>query len=163
MKIEETDSERELREHQEELQCYLDANPDLKRHIQQVHEWVDEHVEKHPICSSISLFDFHQSESGGAELGGFRIKFDDFESRCRISFSEEHGKLRMWRPMFHSPLGAPASFSAMQIDDNEERAINVALNKIFQLSGRDEKRIFQPDYYVTITIDTLFIGEVLGC
>jgi len=64
--------------------------------------------------------------------GSFNILFGEFKCGRRINFSfGESGKVSMGMPMFHSPLGAPCSYGAVDISDAERKCVNHALNYIF--------------------------------
>src|SRR4051794_33586873 len=60
--------------------------------------------------------------------GSFRLAFDGepLLERFRISL-ELSGWLRYWTPMCHSPLGAPASYAAVDFTGETRRAIDAGL------------------------------------
>ena len=66
--------------------------------------------------------------------GHFQVKFND--QLCPMEFlvfigKNQNGTAFMQTPMFFSPLGAPASYSALEVEEKVFEGINIALNKVF--------------------------------
>jgi hypothetical protein len=102
----------------------------INEHLKLVSQWLDENVVSYPEPKSISLleFDFNWERMTGnfyLELDGNRVA-DAFQ----LTLSQ-NGFMQFHPPMFFSPLGAPASFSAVNLTSSTELAISNALREIF--------------------------------
>jgi hypothetical protein len=97
-------------------------NRGSKEHVARVMEWYKENVKVYPTPEKVTLSEF---EVDWVELSGsFRIDFDDVQVNDRFDFSlEASGWTTFHIPMFHSPLGAPASYLAILISSETENAI----------------------------------------
>lgn len=100
------------------------------RHLEAVRAWLDENTVTIPEPDTVTLCDFRVDWSEWS--GSFRIKFDDAFHKDRFRFSEDGtGKVRFSLPMFVSPLGAPASYPAIEISERTRKAIHQALDSTF--------------------------------
>lgn len=95
-------------------------------HEREVKAWLEENVKvlEEPAMVTLSNFDidWHQFD------GNFNLALDDMVLEEKVSFSAEaSGKSNFSLPMFHSPLGAPASYSAYEITKKTHQAVNQAL------------------------------------
>jgi len=125
-------SQEELELYNKEQEEWLEKRPEIKQHIQEIRSWLKKNVEVHPVSQEITLYDFELEVPRQEIQGSFNLLFGEFKCGRRINFSfGENGKASMGMPMFHSPLGAPCSYSAIDISHTEEKAINHALNYIF--------------------------------
>jgi len=99
-----------------------DYNRGSKEHVARVMEWYKENVKVYPTPKKVTLSEF---EVDWEELSGsFRIDLDDVHVNDRFDFSlEASGWTTFYIPMFHSPLGAPASYLAILITSETEHAI----------------------------------------
>ena len=110
------------------------SNVSLEDHVQAVFRWLDEHVLKFDTPASITLFDI-QSDAMRYK-GSFRLQLDDVvldESRLETPFHfdlGQNGLPNFYYPMFFSPLGAPASYAAVDLTDATEKTIRSALQNI---------------------------------
>ena len=95
-----------------------------------IQEWLDANVVTHNQPKNISLSGF---EIDWNDLSGsFDLAFDETVLSERIKFSlESNGRMKFWMPMFHSPLGAPASYAAFEMSDSTKDAIDSALYEAF--------------------------------
>ena len=105
----------------------MNENDKLKSHIEEVFDWLEKNVTYYDAHQSITLFDF---EINWNEMSGsFRMKFDNEFCLDRGNFYlSNNGKLDFSLPMFHSPLGAPASYPAINIKQSTEHLIADILN-----------------------------------
>ena len=104
----------------------MNSNGERNRHILEVREWLKKNVLHYDVDESIKLFDFDVDW----ELfsGSFQMQFDDEICPHRGCFSVgSNGKICFYLPMFHSPLGAPASYSAIHISSSVEEKISDSL------------------------------------
>ena len=94
----------------------------IRKHIEQVREWLEKKVQKYPTPCKVTLSEF---EVDWDELSGaFSISFDAVPLPKKLKFGvEQSGKAVFFLPMFHSPLGAPASYATIEISDKTSRAI----------------------------------------
>lgn len=95
---------------------------DSKEHIQQVRQWLEENVQLYFTPKKVTL---HSFEVDWDELSGsFRVLLDDNDLPHRFSFEiDTSGKAEFFLPMFHSPLGAPASYGAINLSESTSKAI----------------------------------------
>lgn len=107
-----------------------------KSHIDQVREWLKENVLTYENVTAVTLysFDIPDPQTRGVYSGSFKVKFDQQACPLKFTFSigsDALGKPLFYAPVFHSPLGAPASYGAVEIPKEAEDAITTALNIIF--------------------------------
>jgi hypothetical protein len=109
--------------------CQADIGvPGTKKHMEAVGRWLEAHVKRYSASNSITLFDFQIDWK--IISGSFKVLFDNIECSERISFGPDvTGRPIIYLPMFTSPLGAPASYPAIEFPDKEERAILQGLYK----------------------------------
>lgn len=94
----------------------------IKQHIEEVMQWLEENVEVFPEPEKVTLSEF--SVNWEDFSGEFRVAFDSVTLSEKLRFGlEVSGKTRFYLPMFHSPLGAPASYRAVEISDKTQAAI----------------------------------------
>jgi hypothetical protein len=97
-----------------------------RKHLEAVGAWLDENTVTVPEPNTVTLYDFKVDWSKWS--GSFRIRFDDVLHEDRFQFSDDGtGKVRLSLPMFVSPLGAPASYPAVEISERTREAILQAL------------------------------------
>ena len=96
-------------------------------HIEQVRRWLEKNVQHYPTPRKVTLSAF---EADWDELSGsFRVDFDGVQLPDRLKFGlEASGKTTFYLPMFVSPLGAPASYGAIEITDKAANAISKGLH-----------------------------------
>ena len=99
-------------------------------HLEKVRTWLKENVKVFdtPEELKISAVKFDWKRLSGTfvvSLDGKPI-WDRFSVHIDIT-----GKPTFTPPMFHSPLGAPASYAAVELDPQSEAAIFQALEQIF--------------------------------
>ena len=155
----------------------------IERNIERVKEWLDENVQVFPEPKSVTLSDFTVSWRKDDFSGSFRVSIDEVTIKGRFDYHlQASGKTTFNPPIFHSPLGAPASYSAVELTDKTDRAILKGLHDTFpRLEGLgwdrstgNEITLFTPldervettalenakktvtkDYSVTINIETV--------
>lgn len=97
-----------------------------RSHVQAVRAWLDEHVRVYPTPSHITL---RQIELDRNELCGKAMLYlgdasAGEELTLRLS---ETGWLSFSLPLYHSPLGAPATYGAVELTARTERAVTAAV------------------------------------
>jgi|GEM_PF-517704 hypothetical protein len=107
----------------EEDRLWLAKQDDATRaHVREVQEWLDTHVQDFPEAKRVKLYDFFVDWDRFS--GDFRLAIDDVIVASKITFGlDASGKARFYYPMFGSVLGAPASFAAINLTPNTEKAI----------------------------------------
>ena len=103
---------------------------DRSEHVKKVHEWVETNKQRFPTPKSMVIdeIEFEWKHFSGS----FLLKLDDTKIEERFSFSLGiDGKYGYCVPIFGSPLGAPASFAAVELSDETDMAITQALNNFF--------------------------------
>ena len=101
-----------------------------KSHLERVREWLKENVvtpaTPHQVTVSDIRFDWKRLR------GSFVVALDNLVFQKRFSvWMEITGKPTFSPPMFHSPLGAPASYAAIDLDEKTNKAILKALEQVF--------------------------------
>lgn len=101
-------------------------NPEKKEHLAQVKDCLKEHVIQYPTPEKITLSDF---QIDWLKIdGSFVLEFDGIRISDRFKLTlGDTGRLRFYMPMFHSPLGAPASYAAQEFTDETHNAIDDGL------------------------------------
>lgn len=100
------------------------------KHIEEVSRWLDENVCSYPTPRAVTLSDFEidwEQMSGRfyVSLDGMRI-----EDPFRLSL-EQNGWVQFHQPMFTSPLGAPATYRAVDLTTDTLETLTRALRSIF--------------------------------
>jgi len=103
-------------------------------HVEAVMRWLDDHVLVFDTPHELTIFDV-QADSETYK-GSFRLKLDEvildstkLEDPFTFSLGQ-NGKPSWYIPMFYSPLGAPASYGAIKLSDETERAIQQQLDRL---------------------------------
>jgi hypothetical protein len=100
----------------------------IKKHIKEVRQWLEENVQVFPEPEKVTLSEF--SVNWEEFSGEFRVAFDSVVLSEKLRFGLElSGKTRFYLPMFHSPLGAPASYGAIDISEKTHAAILKGLHQ----------------------------------
>ena len=100
----------------------------ILRHIEEVRAWLDENVQVFTEPQSVTLSDFVVDWNEFS--GDFRVFLDSAELPDKLRFGlNASGKTDFYLPMFHSPLGAPASYAAIELTPRTLEAIKQGLHK----------------------------------
>lgn len=100
------------------------------KHIEEVSRWVDENVVSYPTPRAVTLSEF---EVDWEQMSGrFYVSLDGqrIEDPFRLSLAQ-NGWIQFHPPMFHSPLGAPASYRAVELTEDTAQSLTKALRSIF--------------------------------
>ena len=100
------------------------------KHIEEVSRWVDENVVSYPTPRAVTLSEF---EVDWEQMSGrFYVSLDGqrIEDPFRLSL-EQNGWVQFHPPMFTSPLGAPASYRAVDLTADTLETLTKALRSIF--------------------------------
>jgi len=101
---------------------------EIKQQIKAVHAWLDKHVRVFDEPEAVTLSDF--SVNWDEFSGNFRVTLDNVELPTKLRFGlETSGETKFHLPMFHSPLGAPSSYSALDLTPKTLAAIKLGLHQ----------------------------------
>ena len=100
-----------------------DAHSD---HIQAVQAWLEKNVRVYPTPSRISL---RQIQLDFNTLRGEALLFvgDALPGEALTLRMGDDGWLTFTPPLFHSPLGAPATYGAVELTDKTKQAVAAAV------------------------------------
>jgi hypothetical protein len=95
-----------------------------------IEAWLDANVLVPPRPSQISISDLKFDWENGR--GSFLLSLDSqaLEDRFDLWIAID-GKVNFGVPMFVSPMGVPASFAAIALDEDTRAAIQRALDRVF--------------------------------
>ena len=97
-------------------------NDELESRFGRLKDWLEENVQIYLEPELVRLYDFAVNWEDFS--GEFRVAFDSVVLSEKLRFSlEASGKTTFNLPMFHSPLGVPASYSAIEITAKTQKAI----------------------------------------
>jgi hypothetical protein len=101
--------------------------PEIAEHLAQVSAWLDENVVSYPTPAAVTLTDIQMNWT---ELSGSStLSLDNKVVPDRFVFSlDGTGWLKFFMPMFTSPLGAPASYAAVELTEETRLAMQVGLH-----------------------------------
>lgn len=102
----------------------------IEDRVSQVGEWLKKNVIAPETPNEISIADIEfdwERMSGSFALA---LDGEGLEERFFMEY-EITGRMKYSPPMFHSPLGAPASFAAIRLDEKTDAAVKHALESIF--------------------------------
>lgn len=105
-------------------------NESFQERVAQVRAWLKENVIAPDTPSQISISDVEfdwRTMSGSFSLALDGKKLED---RFYVGI-EITGRVKYGPPMFHSPLGVPASYAAVELDEKTDAAVQEALESIF--------------------------------
>jgi hypothetical protein len=99
-----------------------------RNHLEQVRQWLKDNVRHYSTPNKVTLYSF--DVDWGELSGSFRVLLDDKELSEELTLAiDQSGKVNFYLPMFHSPLGAPASYAAIELTEITSRAILEGLRK----------------------------------
>ena len=125
----------------------------LKKKVEEVRQWLSDNVTVIPEPKEITLnrFDCNWKDWNGS----FRVSFDNFTLLRNFQYGIDlTGYTIFSGPVFVSPLGAPASYSAVEMTDNTSKAILEALKLTFpklKPCGKNRETGLEITYHSPIT------------
>lgn len=105
-------------------------SPSLEEHLRQVEEWLDANV---TVFRDVATVRMHSFAIDWEELkGAFSVSIDgiDYDEPLRFSCLTVTGKPEIYLPMFHSPLGAPASYAAVELPKEVHERLVLTLQEL---------------------------------
>jgi len=98
-------------------------------HLQAVQKWLRDNVLAYETPTAVEVSDFQLGANGFS--GSFQVTLDGKKLPVPFSFGlGDNGKPALHFPMFCSPLGAPASYEAVELTDETTLAIERLLRFI---------------------------------
>lgn len=101
----------------------------IAKHIEEVSRWLGENVVSYPTPRAVTLSDF---EIDWEQISGrFYVSLDGqrIDHPFRLSL-EQNGWVQFHPPIFTSPLGAPASYRAVELTVETAKSLTNALRSI---------------------------------
>lgn len=96
---------------------------------EEIEAWLAANVKHYDTPTMITLHDF--KVDWARISGSFRVSLDDQAIKERFSFfPEASGWATIQVPLFHSPLGVPASYAAIELTSATDRAILKGLRQV---------------------------------
>jgi hypothetical protein len=101
----------------------------LEDKLTQLAAWIDEHVVRPDTPRALILHSFEVKHSEPVS-GSFTARLDDLDvAGCRLS-TKGNGNVQAGPPLFHSPLGVPATYAAAELTQATSDAIDAALRSL---------------------------------
>jgi hypothetical protein len=102
---------------------------EIEKRVAEVHDWLAENVRVITQANELVLSDFTYDD----DRGKFSLSVDGevLEDRWSFSLDNADGWVSVCPPIFGSPLGAPASFAAVELSDEIEAALGAKMREIF--------------------------------
>jgi hypothetical protein len=102
----------------------------VDNHLEKVREWLALNVLVPPMPKKVTLSEITFDWDSGR--GSFVLNLDEHPVKdpFRI-YVEMNGQMAFTPPLYISPLGAPASYAAIKLDEATEQAIKRALSRVF--------------------------------
>ncbi len=103
---------------------------ELKAHLKEVSDWLDANVQVIEAADRVTLRDFRwDGEEDRTVAFVLGVERQGDHSCC--FGGNDAGDLQLILPLFHSPLGAPASYRAVELAPEVELAVLTGLRTIF--------------------------------
>ena len=103
-------------------------DPHIAAHVEDVRKWLKANVKSYPPPSRLELSSFRTERE--TLKGSFDLSLDGVLLSERMNFTlADSGWVELRIPLFHSPLGAPASYAAFEFSEETELAIGNALRQ----------------------------------
>ena len=104
--------------------------PLAEDHVKKVRAWLEKNVLAPVTPSTITVSKIRFSWR--SLQGSFKLSLDDKPIKGRFDlYIDIAGQIQFCPPMFCSPLGAPCSYAAVDLDPETEAALTRALQRIF--------------------------------
>lgn len=102
---------------------------ELLAHVQEVHDWVDAHVQVIEVAERVTLRGFRWDREAARSVDFVLAIEGQGEHRCYFG-GDDDGDIRFTLPQFHSPLGAPASYPAVELSEAVDLAVRTGLRSL---------------------------------
>jgi hypothetical protein len=101
----------------------------LHEHVKAVHEWVERNIRAYAPPQRIRVRSIELNPE--TLRGKARLLLGEQQAEEELSLSvSETGWMTYSLPMFHSPLGAPASYSAVSLTEGTRNAVDRAVRSL---------------------------------
>ena len=109
---------------------YHSTTYDVEEHIALVKEWLAENVHTATALRRVKLHSFNADWKGMS--GSFKVDFDGVPCPMDFQYSVEgNGHTGVIPPYYGSPLGAPASYEAVEMNEAAWDAICLGIRSLF--------------------------------
>ncbi len=107
----------------------MQGDQSLESHIHAVNEWLKANIRVYPEPTHITL---RQVQLNPKTLSGSALLLlgNEITGESLSLRMSETGWLTFSVPLFHSPLGAPASYAAIELTTNTQSAVNAAVRSL---------------------------------
>lgn len=102
---------------------------ELLAHVQEVHDWVDAHVQIIEVAERVTLREFLWEREDARSVNFVLSIEGQGDHRCYFG-GDDDGDIRFTLPQFHSPLGAPASYPAVELSEAVDLAVRTGLRSL---------------------------------
>ena len=102
---------------------------ELLAHVKAVHDWVDAHVQIIEAADRVTLREFSWEREDARSVHFVLGIEGQGDHRCYFGGGDD-GDVRFTLPQFHSPLGAPASYPAVELSEAVDLAVRTGLRSL---------------------------------
>ncbi len=90
--------------------------------------WLKDNVRNYPGVTAVVLKDFSTQFGKSRCEGKFKVSLKPYNAEETFSFwADDSGEIRITAPYFHSPLGAPITCSAIELQPEVSHAISIGI------------------------------------
>lgn len=102
---------------------------EILAHVKEVHDWVDAHVQIIAAADRITLREFSWERETASSVN-FVLSIEGQGDHRSYFGGDDKGDFWFSLPQFHSPLGAPASYPAVELAPQIELAVRTGLRSL---------------------------------
>jgi hypothetical protein len=107
------------------------AEDELNDRLTMVENWLEENVRVVTHANELTLCDFTYSTKNYSGEFAIRVDGELLDGRWRFWLDGADGWQTVSPPMFTSPLGAPASYTAIELSDELDAAMRAKMREVF--------------------------------
>ena len=107
------------------------AEGEPKDLLVEVQNWLAENVRVITHANEFTLYDFAYNPKNHSGKFSVSVDGEELEGRWRFWLGDGDGWPTVGPPMFTSPLGAPASYAAIELSDELYAAMRAKMREIF--------------------------------
>jgi len=102
---------------------------EILAHVKEVHDWVDAHVQIIETADRVTLREFSWEREDARSVNFVLSIEGQGDHRCYFRGGDD-GDVHFILPQFHSPLGAPASYPAIELSEAVDLAVRTGLRSL---------------------------------
>ena len=107
------------------------AEDELNDRLTMVQNWLNENVRVITHAKELTLCDFAYNSKNHSGKFSVSVDGEELEGRWRFWLGDGDGWPTVGPPMFTSPLGAPASYAAVELSDELDAVLQAKMREIF--------------------------------